>query len=113
MNRQENFKEGSKVILATANNNQPNANIVMSLWLIDNKLLVANCQMTTTITNLQANKNICVIGWYYRLRWTVELFDSGEYFQIAQEKSKGFIVKHAILITINEIWDLDKLEIIW
>lgn len=111
MSRQENFKEGSKVILATANNNQPNANIVISLWFIGEKLLITNVQMTTTITNLQSNKNICVIGWYYRLKWTVEIFDSGEIFQIAQEKNKGFTIKHAILITINEIWDLDKLKI--
>lgn len=113
MSRQENFQEWKEVMLATANNNQPNANIVQSLWFINNKLLVANVQMKTTIANLQSNKNICVIGWYYRLRWTVEIFDSGEIFQIAQEKSKGFVVKHAILITINEIWDLDKLEIVW
>lgn len=112
MTRQEHFKEGEKIILSTTSNNEPNANIVISLWFIDKKLLIANCQMTTTIINLQSNKNICIIGWYYRLKWTVEIFDSGEYFDMAQQKSKGFIVKHAILININEISDLDKLKTI-
>lgn len=111
MDRKDTFKEGKEIILSTANNNQPNANIVKSLWFIDDKLLVANIQMKTTISNLKSNKNICVIGWYYRLKWTVEISDSGEYFDICVQKSQWFTVKNAILIEIKDVWDLDKLEI--
>ena len=54
MNWKENFKEGKELILATSSkDNLPNANIVISLGFIGDKLLIADCQMKTTIQNLK------------------------------------------------------------
>ncbi len=51
------FKKGNLIILATINEkNQPHANIVASLGFVDDKILIANSQMQTTIKNLQKNK---------------------------------------------------------
>lgn len=111
MNWKNNFKEGKEIILTTSSKKYiPNANIVVSLGFIDNKLLVANCQMNNTIKNLKENPNICVVGGYFRIKGKTEIFSSGKYFDICVQKNKGYLVKNAILININEIFNLDKVE---
>ena len=111
MDWKTNFKERQELVLATCSKNgRPNANIVISLGFVDNKLLVADCQMKTTLKNLKENPKICVVGKYCRLKGTVEIFSSGKYFDICVEKSKDYTVKNAILITAKEVFDLDKGE---
>jgi len=111
MNYKNYFKEGKEIILATSSKDGiPNANIVVSLGFIDDKLLVANCQMKTTNKNLEENPNICVIGGYFRVKGKVEFFSSGKYFNLCVKKSNDYDVKSAILINIIETFDLDKGE---
>lgn len=113
MDWKDNFKEGKKLILSTCSKEGiPNANIVISLRFIDNKLLVADCQMKTTIKNLKENPQICVIGGYYRLKSGVEIFSSGKYFDRCAQKNKEHKVKNAILIKIEEVFDLDKVRML-
>ena len=114
MNWKENFKEGKKLVLATCSkSNNPNANIVISLGFIDDKLLIADCQMEITIKNLKKNKKIAVISSYYRINGIVEIFSSGKYFDICVEKSKDYKVKNAILVNIEKVFDLGKQKIIF
>jgi hypothetical protein len=111
MDWKTNFKEGKKIILATSSKkNNPNANIIISLGFADDKLLVADCQMSTTIQNILDNKNVCVIGGYFRIKGTAEIFSSGKYFEMCVKKSKNYSVKHAILISVTEVFNLDKVE---
>jgi len=111
MDWRDNFKKGKEIILATSSkDNIPNANVVVSLGFIDDKLLVADCQMHTTIKNLKENPNICVIGGYIRLRGTVEIYSSGKYFDLCVKENKDYKVKNAILISIKEVFDLDKVK---
>lgn len=111
MSWKQNFEKGKEVILATSSREKtPNANIVISLGFIEDKLLVANCQMNQTIKNLEENKNICVVGGYYRIKGEVEIFSDGKYFEICKNNSDGYEVKNAILIKIKEVFDLDKVE---
>jgi len=112
MDWKHNFIKNKEIILATSSNNIPNANIVISLGFIDNKLLIADCQMNNTISNLKTNSNICVIGGYIRLFGIVEIFNSGKYFDLCVSQNPDYKVKNAILITINKIFDLDTLEFI-
>ena len=113
MNWKNHFKEGKEIILATSSKNGvPNANIVISLGFVDDKLLVANCQMKTTIKNLKENQDICIVGGYFRIKGKVEIFSSGKYFDMCVQKSKGYSVKDAILITIDEVFDLDKVKVV-
>jgi hypothetical protein len=113
MNWKNNFKEGKEIILATSSiDNTPNANIVISLGFIDDKLLVADCQMSKTINNLSENKNVCVVGGYFRITGEGKIFSSGKYFDICVEKNKDYTVKNAILIDVREVFSLDKVEII-
>ncbi|MEI7918689.1 MAG: hypothetical protein WCH65_00285 [bacterium] len=64
--------------------------------------------MVTTIKNLKENPSICVIADYYRICGDVKLCTSGKYFDTAVKKSNGYTVKNAIVISINEVVDIDK-----
>lgn len=109
-NWKKSFQIGKELVLATCSKKSfPNANIVVSLGLVsENKLLVADCQMKTTIKNLLSNPEIVVVSGYFRIRGKVTILKTGEYFDLAVGKSKGYKVRHAILITIKEVVDLDN-----
>lgn len=111
MSWKESFKEGKEIVLSTCSKDgKPNANIVISLGLVDNKLLIADCQMGNTIKNLKETKKICVIGEYYRIKGDVETFSSGKYFDLCVKKNKKYGVKNAILVRISEVFDLNKIK---
>jgi hypothetical protein len=113
MGWKKNFEEGKELVLSTSSKGgKPNANLVVSLGFVDDGLLVADCQMNQTIKNLLENPWICVVGGYYRVQGTVKISTSGKLFDICVEKSKGYKVKHAILVEIKEVFDLDKGKII-
>ncbi len=105
-----NFERGKEIVIATSSkDNAPNANIVISLGFVDNKLLIADCQMNNTIKNLKENQNICVVGGYFRIKGKVEIFSSGKYFDLCAKNSPDHKIHNAILIIIDEVFDLDKL----
>jgi predicted pyridoxine 5'-phosphate oxidase superfamily flavin-nucleotide-binding protein len=109
MNWQDIFKEGKEIVLATSSKNgEPIANIVVSLGFINKKLLVADCQMNTTIRNILSNPQICAVSGAFRIRGKCEVYDKGEYFDISAKRSKGYKVKNAILIEVLEVFNLDK-----
>ena len=115
MSYQNVFKKGQELFLSTCSANcEPHANIVISLGFHDDKLLVADAQMATTIKNLSENKKICVIakadGMYYRIKGDVEIFNSGKHFDICKNADKKNPVRNAILITVNEVFDLDNVK---
>jgi predicted pyridoxine 5'-phosphate oxidase superfamily flavin-nucleotide-binding protein len=114
MDWKEKFKEEKELVLATSSRDgTPNANIAISQGFVDDKLLIADCQMERTIRNLNENKKIAVIGGYYRASGTVEIFASGKYFNMCVEKSKGYKVKNAILVDVKEVFDLDNKKIVF
>lgn len=109
MDWEQNFSLGKEIILATSSkNNIPNAIIAISLGIEENNLLVADCQMKNTLKNLKENNNIAIIGGYYKIKGTAKLETKGKYFDICQEKTKSMKVKTAIIINIDEVYDLDK-----
>jgi len=113
MNWKDNFKEGKELMLSTSSKSgKPNANIVLSLGFKNNKLLIADCQMKTTITNLKENPLICIISGYLRLIGKVEIFSSGEYFdygkRIALTQDSSLKVKNILVVSIEEVFDLDN-----
>lgn len=104
-----NFIEGREIILATSSKGGvPNANIVVSLGFTEGKLLVADCQMDTTIKNIKENPDVCAVGGHCRIKGRAEIFTSGKYLDMCAAKSKGYAVKNAVLIGIGEVFDLDK-----
>lgn len=106
------FKKGTEIVLATSSKKgTPNANIVLSLGFVGNKLFVADCQMNNTIKNLKENPNICVVGGYFRIKGKAKIISSGKSFvDLCARKNKGHAIKNAILIDIKEVFDLDKVK---
>ena len=115
MDWKEVFRKGQELALATASEDgEPNSNMVISLGFVDDKLLIADCQMDTTIKNLKANKKISIIGKsdgrYLRAKGTVDIYDSGKYFEECKKLTQKYLAKNAVVVNIKEVFDLDKLE---
>ena len=106
-----NFKAGKELVLATSSKDGvPHANVVISCGFVDDKLLVADCQMVTTIKNLKENPKICVVGGYFRLKGSVEILSSGKYFEACAKKTRKYKVKNVIVIEVEEAFDLDNVK---
>jgi len=115
-----NFNEGKKLVLGTCSRNcVPNCNVVISLGFLKNKtseplkLLIADCQMAQTLKNIKETKKICVVSKYMRIKGTAKIYSSGEYFELCRKKTKEYEVKNAIVIEVEEVFDLDKLKKIY
>jgi len=80
------FEKDKELVLVTASVDcRPNANIVVSLGFVDDKILIADCQMKTTIENLKENSNVCVVSGYFKIKGTAEIFSSGRYFDLCSK----------------------------
>jgi predicted pyridoxine 5'-phosphate oxidase superfamily flavin-nucleotide-binding protein len=115
MTWQENFNCGSEIILATSSHKlKPNANVVISLGFVDNRLMIADCQMVTTLNNLKENPQVCVISKYFKICGIAEILLSGRLFdkcvEIVSTQDSSLVVKNAILITVKEVFDLEKVK---
>ena len=97
----------------SSKNGEPNAIIAVSLGFMDDKLIFADCHMKNTIKNLKENPLISVVGGYYRINGKVELFQKGKYFDYCVEKSEGYTVKNAVVVNVNSVFELDKMETIY
>ncbi|MFH1430900.1 MAG: pyridoxamine 5'-phosphate oxidase family protein [Nanoarchaeota archaeon] len=113
MDWKESFKEGKELVLSTCSNSKkPNANIVLSLGFLEDNLMIADCQMETTIKNLRENPKICVIGGYFKILGTVKIFSTGGIFnkcsKIVASQDKTIKAKNIINISVEEVFDLDE-----
>ena len=109
MSWKEFFEKGKELVLATCSKDcNPNANIVISLGFVDGKLLIADSQMQTTLKNLQEIKKICVVAGYHRLKGNVKIFNDGKFYDLCNKFDKKYPTKNAIVISIEEVFDLDK-----
>ena len=112
----DSFKDGKEVVLSTCSDNKPNANIVISLGFYDDKLLIADCQMKTTIDNLKQNGNVCVVGGYFRAKGVANVYNSGMYFDICSRllsaQDASLKLKNAIVINIREVFDMENNRVV-
>jgi len=113
MTWKEKFNQGSELVLATSSKKgEPNAIIAVSLGFMDDKLIFADCHMNNTVKNLKENPLISIVGGYYRINGTVELLKKGKYYDHCVKESEGYTVKNALVVTINSVFELDKMEMI-
>lgn len=57
------------------------------------------------------NKIVLTVGYnkeYYRLKGKAQIYSSGKYLDLAYSKSNPPMPKSALLISIKEVFDLDK-----
>jgi hypothetical protein len=115
MSYQEALREREKIILATSSKNgEPRAIVVVSLGLIDGKILLGACLMGKSLENMKENSKVSIATFagsgYYRINGLANIFSEGKYLEVAIKKSNPPLPKSAILIDIKEVVDLDKGE---
>ena len=112
----KNLLEQSVVAFATVDlNNKPNV-VAVAFCKVhsDNQILITDNFMNKTRENLENNKNVSLSFWDqdngYQLKGIAEVFTTGEFKQIIESdpNNDGLAHKAAILVTIDEIWDLNN-----
>jgi hypothetical protein len=111
----EALKKGHEITLCSVSRNgTPHAIVVISDGFVDGKLLLSACQMYTTIQNIKRIEDVCVITKlkkeYFRIKGKARIYASGKYFNLATKRNEGPPVQYAIVITIYEVFDLDKVK---
>lgn len=114
MNWQKAFEPRQEIILATVKkDNSPHAIYVISMGMIENKLLIGvSSLMKTTPENIKNNDKVVVVGksdeGYFRICGKAKIYSSGKYLQLALIHSKSPLPKKTIVIDINEVYDINK-----
>jgi len=115
MSWRQTIKKGQEIVLATASKSgKPRAIVVISLGLVDGKILIGACQMKKSLKNMKENNRVSIVakydGEYYRINGIARIYSSGKYLKLALKRSEPPLPRKAILIKIKEIFDLDKLK---
>lgn len=105
------LRKGGEIILATCSD-KPRAIVVISLGFENEKLLIGACHMKMTLRNIRDNGRVSVVAMrdkeYYRIDGKAEIHSSGRYFDAAVKRSEPPLPRHAIVIAVKEVFDLDK-----
>lgn len=117
MSWKQTIDERKEIVLATASiDGNPNAIVVISMGMMDSKLLIGACVMNKTLDNIKANNRVVVVakenGEYYRIKGTASIQTEGGYFDHIYKKSNPPMPKAVIVIDIVEVFDLDKRQIV-
>jgi uncharacterized pyridoxamine 5'-phosphate oxidase family protein len=107
------FQQRQEMVLVSASEDgKPHAIYVISLGLMDDKLLIGVCLMKKTLENIKNNNQVVLMGKigdkHYRVVGKTEVFDSGKYLEASKSKSNPPLPHKALLISINELYDLDN-----
>jgi len=108
---------GQELVLVTSSKDgTPNAIYVVCKGIVDEKILFNVCQMNVSLNNIKENNRVCLVIKheleYYRINGTATLYDSGKYFELAKERNVFGTPepKFAMLVSINEVYDLDNVK---
>lgn len=114
-NIQKLLKEGEIIFLATSSKNSvPNLVAVESCGLSDNKILIADCHLGKTLANLKENNKVSILTTndeeYFQIKGTAEYQIKGKEFDKISKglEGTGYIAKGIVLVSCNEIYDLQK-----
>ena len=117
MSWKQTLDERKEIVLATASiDGNPNAIIVISMGIMEEKLLIGACVMNKTLENVRSNYRVVIVpkdnGEYYRIKGTASIQTEGDYFDYVYKNSKPPMPKAVIVIDIIEVFDLDKQQIV-
>ena len=94
----------------------PNLIAVECCGLFDEQILIADCQFNKTLLNLKENNQISILinnkKEYFQLKGKAEYFDSGRWFEKVKKinEQTEYKPKGAVVVTVNDIYDLNKCE---
>ncbi len=104
--------ENSTIAVSTINNNKPHTIFILYPKIIDNKIVITDNYMKTTINNIKNNENICLAFFESEKGWRIDgkakYYNSGKWLKFIKEvkENKGLPAKGAIVIDIEEIREL-------
>jgi len=105
----KNKLEKATIAVSTVKSNKPHAIAIMYAKVKDNKVIITNNYMKTTIENIKKNPNICLVFWEgehgWRIEGEAEYHDSGKWldFVKSMKENKGEPANGAIVINIKNI----------
>lgn len=110
------FLAKEKVIYFTTSSrdNAPNVVAVESCGIHEDKILIADCHLSKSAKNLKENNKVAILvtdnNEYYQIKGTAEYLTSGKYFEEVTKICDGtkYVAKAAVLISCQEVYDLDK-----
>jgi len=105
----KNKLENSTIAVSTINSNKPYIIFILYPKVIDNKIIITDNYMKTTIDNLKKNNNICIAfyegekGW--RINGKEKYHNSGKWLEFVKsmKENEGLPAKGAIVIDIEDI----------
>ena len=111
MNWKSAFDPRNEIVLSTTKKNgDPHAIYVLSMGIVDNKVVIGVCLMKTTLENIKNNKKAVVVGkcddGYFRIYGEVNLYPSGKYLDKAVTHSRPPMPEEALTIEIEEVYDM-------
>ncbi len=104
--------ENSTIALSTINNNKPHTIFILYPKIVDEKIVITDNYMKTTIENIKNNENICLAffesekGW--RINGKAKYYNSGKWFDFVRQadENDGMPAKGAIVIETEEIKEI-------
>lgn len=104
--------ENSTIALSTVNNSKPYIIFILYPKVVEDKIIITDNYMKTTVDNIKRNNNICLAffegerGW--RINGKAEYHNSGKWLNFVKElkENKGLPAKGAIIINVEEIKEL-------
>ena len=92
----------------------PNLIAVECCGIASDKILIADCHFEKTKKNLDENKRVAILTEsnkeHYQIKGTAEYQSSGKYFDkiVKMLEGTGYQARGIILVSCDEIYDLDK-----
>jgi uncharacterized pyridoxamine 5'-phosphate oxidase family protein len=113
MSWEQAVQERQEIFFATSSKEgKPHVIVVLSLGLVEKKVLIGACLMETSIKNIQNNNKVSFVvkykNEYYRVEGLATIYSTGKFFDNAYKKSKPPMPKSAITIDVTEVWDLNN-----
>lgn len=105
--------EKATIAVATANREGKPHNIcIMYAKVKDNKIIITDNYMKTTISNIKNNPNVSLVFWEEGRGWRIDgkakYYDSGEWLDFVKslKENKGHPAKGAVIVNVEEVREL-------
>jgi predicted pyridoxine 5'-phosphate oxidase superfamily flavin-nucleotide-binding protein len=108
----KNKLENSTIAVSSINKDKPHTIFILYPKIIDNKIIITDNYMKTTVENLKKNQNICLAffegekGW--RINGMAKYYDSGKWLEFVKKlkENQGMPAKGAVVIDVEQIKEL-------